>query len=146
MPWRLLSLCLFIIVLLGPAQGNAAEPAIPEGYDCGDPLTQHEINACAHIDYLDADAGLNAQWALTAATMKQWDAEYGDSFSDGRPGFFDTLLAAQRAWLNYRDRHCASEGYLFRNGSAEPMMVSTCMARLSRERTEQLKELVETDG
>ena len=35
---------------------------------------------------------------------------------------------------------------LFRGGSGEPMMVSGCKAGLTRERTEQLRALVEFDG
>ena len=112
--------------------------------DCDNPFTQHEINICAQLDFLAADKELNAQWQITADTMKQWDAEHG--FDDGRPGYFDTLLDAQRAWIAFRDAHCASEGYLFRGGSGEPMMISGCKAGLTRERTQQLRALVEFDG
>jgi uncharacterized protein YecT (DUF1311 family) len=121
----------------------AAEP-VPAGYDCDNAITQHEINACAHLAFLEADKELNAQWAITSEAMKRWDEEY--SIDDGRPGYFDTLLAAQRAWLVYRDAQCASEGYLFRGGSGEPMMVYSCLAAMTRERTEQLRALVEYDG
>ena len=112
--------------------------------DCEDPQYQIEMNICAARDHEEADAVLNAQWEMTSATMKQWDAEHG--FDDGRPGYFDTLLSAQRAWIAFRDAHCASEGYLFRGGSGEPMMISGCKAGLTRERTEQLRALVEFDG
>lgn len=112
--------------------------------DCDNAFTQHEINICAQLDFLAADEELNAQWQITADTMKQWDAEHG--FDDGRPGYFDTLLTAQRAWIAFRDAHCASEGYLFRGGSGEPMMISGCKAGLTIERTQQLRALVEFDG
>lgn len=130
---------IWLLALL-PLLAQGAEPQL----DCEDPQYQQEINICAAREYDEADAALNAQWDITSATMKQWDAEHG--YDDGRPGYFDTLLAAQRAWIAFRDAHCASEGYLFRGGSAEPMVVSGCKAGLTRERTLQLRALVEFDG
>jgi uncharacterized protein YecT (DUF1311 family) len=113
-------------------------------WNCKDPGPQQEMNYCSHQDYLKADAAMNAQWKITAAAVKQQDESWNSSWDD-RPGFFDTLLEAQRAWLKYRDTHCASEGYIFRGGSMEPFMVSTCKSALTEERTGQLKELVEVE-
>jgi len=110
--------------------------------DCDNAGTQFELNACAYKDYERADKAMNAQWKITAARMKQADADF-DRAQDDRPGYFDTLLAAQRAWLDYRDKHCASEGYSMRGGSAEPMVVSGCQAQLTDARTQQLKALIE---
>ena len=103
---------------------SAAAPAGDPQWNCDDPVAQQEMNWCAHQEYLKADAGLNAQWKVTAAEMKRRDAAW-DSSHDERPGYFATLLEAQRAWIKFRDSHCASEGYLFRGGSMEPLMVST---------------------
>ncbi len=111
-------------------------------WNCDDPVAQQEMNWCAEKEYDRADMALNAQWKKTAAAMKERDAQWNSSF-DTRPGYFDTLLAAQRAWLQYRDAHCTSEGYFFRGGSMEPLMVSTCKTRLTEQRTEQLQFLIE---
>lgn len=116
----------------------AQEPEV----DCDNAMAQFELNACAYKDYERADAAMNAQWKLTAARMKERDRELDRSY-DNRPGFFDTLLAAQRAWLTYRDQHCASEGYTMRGGSAEPMVISGCQTQLTEARTAQLKSLIE---
>ena len=119
----------------------ASPPAEPQ-WNCEKPVAQQEMNYCAGQDYEKADAALNAQWKKTAAEMKQRDADLDRTY-DKRPGYFDTLLQAQRAWLKYRDAHCASEGYLFRGGSMEPLMVSTCKTALTEERTKQLQFLIE---
>ena len=105
---------------------------------------QREMNICAHRDYLIADAELNAQWKLTRAEMKRRDREAVQPDWDDRPGYFDTLLAAQRAWLTYRDAHCRGEGYFARGGSLEPLLVSTCKTALTKDRTDQLRELART--
>lgn len=127
------------MIALLPLLLMASEPAL----DCDNAMTQMAMNHCAHLDYEAADAALNAQWKITAATMKQRDENF-DSDRDTRSGYFETLLEAQRAWLAYRDAHCQSEGYYARGGSLEPMLVSSCLAQLTRERTSQLAELVET--
>lgn len=109
--------------------------------DCDNAMAQFELNACAYKEFERADAAMNAQWKLTSAHMKEIDKDF-DRTQDNRPGYFDTLLAAQRAWLTYRDQHCASEGYSMRGGSAEPMVISGCQAQLTEARTKQLKELI----
>lgn len=114
-----------------------AEPEL----DCDNAMSQPDLNACAYLEYERADAALNAQWKITAAKLKEQDKGFDRTY-DKRPGFFDTELAAQRAWLTYRDQHCASEGYSMRGGSAESMMISGCRAQLTEARTRQLKDLI----
>lgn len=115
---------------------QAAQPLV----DCKDPMTQMAMNICAGREYEKADGQLNAVYKKAAAEMKQLDKD--TEFDDGRPSYFQSLLTAQRAWLVYRDTHCRSEGYLARGGSMEPMLISTCKASLTRERTEKLRELI----
>jgi uncharacterized protein YecT (DUF1311 family) len=119
------------------ALAAAAEPKL----NCDDPQTQMEINLCAAEDYKQADAELNRQWTATAARMREQDkAAYAPK--DGRPGYYAALLEAQRAWIRFRDLECRVEGYAMRGGSAEPMMISGCLAAVTKARTAQLKEIV----
>ncbi|WP_209347417.1 lysozyme inhibitor LprI family protein [Pontixanthobacter sp. CEM42] len=115
-------------------------------WNCNDPLAQQEMNYCAHQDYLAADAELNAQWSKTSAILKERDAQWMDghgNVEDDKPGFFQTALDAQRAWIIFRDAHCRSEGYYARGGSLEPLLVSTCKTKLTKDRTQQLQFLIE---
>lgn len=117
--------------------------AQPQWY-CEDPGPQQEMNSCAAKDFEAADAALNAQWKKTADEMKRRDREVADP-RDRRPGYFATLLDAQRAWLKYRDAHCVTQGYLFRGGTMEPFMVATCKTTMTQARTKQLRDLVEVE-
>jgi uncharacterized protein YecT (DUF1311 family) len=110
--------------------------------DCANAVTQTDMTRCAVQDWQQADAELNVQWEQTAAHMRQRDAMY-DHSHDNRPGFFDQLLASQRAWLTFRDAHCATEGYVARGGTLEPMLVAQCNAELTRQRTRQLRLIEE---
>lgn len=133
-----MSLALLLALALAKGAGPNAQPAPA----CDSNAVQMQLNACAAEEYRRADAELNAQWAITADDMRLRDRETAAFRSDGRPGYFDQLLAAQRAWLAYRDAHCASEGYQARGGSMESMLVSFCMASLTRTRTAQLQDLI----
>lgn len=124
------------MILLLAAMSAATEPQLK----CDDPQTQAEINMCAAEDARQADAALNRQWAATAAKMRAQDkAAYAPK--DGRPGYYAALLEAQRAWIRFRDLECRVEGYAMRGGSAEPMMISGCLAAVTRARTAQLRDM-----
>ena len=130
-----------LLMLLAAQRGvETGAPAFAsEAPDCAEPMTQQAMNYCAGLEYDEADKALNAQWRETAAEMRRLDA--ASTPDDGRPGYFEQLLAAQRAWLIYRDAHCASEGYYARGGSLEPLLVATCKTKVTRARTLQLREL-----
>ena len=136
-----------IATLILPLLLQSAE-TLPECDQAGaDKGYQQAMNQCAYRDFLIADAELNAQWSITRARMKQDDADFAASPSaefDTREGSFDRLLEAQRGWLRYRDAHCQVSGYEARGGSLEPLLVAMCKTELTRQRTQQLKDLVET--
>jgi uncharacterized protein YecT (DUF1311 family) len=133
---------LFPILLLTAAQADEL-PSGPE-WNCADPQAQQEMNACALQEFEAADAELIYQWKDTSTQMQQYDEEADPEANPGdeRPGFFDTLIEAQTAWLAYREAHCRSDGYQFRGGSMEPLIVATCMTALTRQRIAQLKALM----
>ncbi|MBV1687014.1 DUF1311 domain-containing protein [Novosphingobium sp. G106] len=112
--------------------------------NCGD-LPQQPMNQCFYRAYERADAEMAAQWKLTAAAMKQADRDLDRTY-DKDPGYFDTLLAGQRAWLTYRDQQCLSASFEARGGSLAPTLNSTCRITLTQERTRQLKALVEVEN
>lgn len=121
------------------------ETQAPE-WNCDEPMAQQEMNYCAAQEYREADAALNAQWEKTSSEMKRRDEAWGDMVDTGddRPGYFATLLEAQRAWIAFRDAHCRSEAYAFRGGSMEPLIDATCKTALTEARTAELRELIET--
>ena len=119
--------------------------AASTGSTCDNATTQVDINACMAQDYRTADAELNRQWVLNVAAAKAQD-KTRIAKTDKRPGYYATLLESQRAWLKFRDAQCRIEGYAMRGGSAEPMVVSGCLAGLTRERTKQLKDMLSPYG
>ena len=121
--------------LLLLAQADEAEP----DQVCDDPQTQLAMNRCASEDLQAADLELNLQWLDTVAVMRARDA--GLEPGDGQPGHYDTLLAAQQAWLAYREAECLSQSFMARGGSGQPLLDFQCQAYLTELRTEQLRVL-----
>lgn len=130
-------LCGCVLLMDAPASGEDALPA-----DCNDAMTQMDMNACAAADYEKADKALNVRWLATKKAAAAWDAR-----SEEQPhGAEEHLLKAQRAWLAYRDSQCAAAGFTVGGGSMQPMVVSACLADLTRKRTEELATLADSFG
>lgn len=110
-----------------------------EGADCTNPQTQMEMNLCAQQGFKAADEDLNYTYALSMDYMKRLD-EY---LPDDLVGAADALRDAERAWIQYRDNNCRAEGFAARGGSMEPLLVYSCLERLTRNRTEELRSLTE---
>jgi uncharacterized protein YecT (DUF1311 family) len=111
---------------------------------CSDPKGQSEENRCAFEKYHQADLALNEQWKRTVAYQRMLDAA-NDTDKDGMPTWADALTHAQRAWVAFRDAQCECEGLEMR-GSARAQLQGECLARLTRERTAYLKDLVGSES
>lgn len=89
--------------------------------------SQATMNANAAQDLQRADRSLNTQYTATMNRLS----------TPSR-----TLLRnAQRTWISFRDQQCRFEASGVQGGSAYPMVHSTCLARLTTERTQQLRTL-----
>ena len=119
----------------------AASPAQAQNWNCSQPdtLPQQGMNWCAHQDWKAADAELNRVYKLVRSAMKRLDRDMPADLKAAATALRD----AQRAWITYRDKACAAEGFLFRGGTMEPLIVSGCMAELTRRRTQDLGFLLE---
>ncbi|MDQ0324410.1 uncharacterized protein YecT (DUF1311 family) [Rhodopseudomonas julia] len=125
-----MSMAALVVLLTLPGAAGAAE--------CADPQTQAEMNACAAQTFEEADAALNEAWPKVLEYYRALDSE----LSDDLKGAEEALLEAQRTWIVFRDAHCASVGFAARGGTMEPLLVTSCKADLTRERTDQLLALL----
>jgi uncharacterized protein YecT (DUF1311 family) len=121
------------LVFLLAASGVVAQ----ERTDCSQAMTQLEMNECAEIDFELADKELNRIYnaVLDGHTREE--------------GFVKRLRAAQRAWTAFRDAEleaaffCESGNYRDCFGSMAPMSFSVLKAKMTRDRTEQLRSMVQ---
>ena len=108
-----------------------------DALNCSDPQTQTDMNICAGRAFEAADKALNAAYKNAMAEMKQTDANLPPELK----GAEKALREGQRAWITYRDKACETYGFLARGGSMESMLVSSCLADVTRARTKELQDL-----
>jgi len=140
MSLRALLLAACAALMLSPSFA-AAQDDEPE-VDCENATTQMEMNICAGRDYRAADDELNAVYRKAVAAAETMDRELKD-MDEQLVGAVDALKRGQRAWIGYRDGQCDLAGFEARGGSMEPMLVSGCLADLTRKRTAELKAFYE---
>lgn len=118
-----------------------ASDVLAQEWDCAkaDQLPQQGMNWCAARDYGAADKELNAVWPKVRAHMRDVDSEQDKRLK----GAEAALLKAQRAWIDYRDGQCESEGFQARGGTLEPLLVAGRKAAMTRSRTKELRQLME---
>jgi uncharacterized protein YecT (DUF1311 family) len=131
----ILMLCGCVLLQDAPASGEDVADV-----DCNDAQTQADMNYCADQDYRKADGLMNAQWKKTRAALIAWDK----ANPPDQKGAADLLLESQRGWLTFRDSQCEVEAYSANGGTMQPMLYSSCLAELTRKRTEELQTLVES--
>jgi uncharacterized protein YecT (DUF1311 family) len=117
-------------------------PASAETLNCTNPQTQIDMTQCAYQEWQVADAELNAAYERIMDNLKARDATLAAGEAKGS----DVLRDAQRAWLTFRDKTCEVEGFAMRGGSAEPMVLASCKARLTWERITHLYRMLDAYG
>ena len=91
-----------------------AMPARAQFPACSAEMTQPEINDCSHREYMKTDALLNRLYA-------QIRNQLADSKTQ------QALVAAEKAWIAYRDSECDFETIDSAGGSIRPMELAECL-------------------
>ncbi len=119
----------------GQAEGTKHDVHDAEAVACFDrEMSQMGMNQCAAEEYARADKKLNAMWS----TAQSW--------AKSDPHSSKLLLESQRAWLKYRDAHCAMVADENRGGSIVPLVELTCLTGLTVDRTKSLSQLMAPEG
>ena len=118
---RIVHAILLCLALLAAAP--AQKPA--QGDPCDDAQSQSEMNICADKKFKAADAALNRV--------------YGQLGSKLEAGARAKLKAAEVSWLKYRDDNCGYEAAQFEGGSMRPLIYSSCLERMTKARTAELR-------
>lgn len=90
--------------------------------------TQADMNACAAKSYRVADAELNQLYAEVEKRLA--------NDPDGKKKF----IAAQRAWIAFRDSECAFVTFRDSGGTIGPMAFALCREDLTSRRIHDFKQ------
>lgn len=94
---------------------------------CEDLFTQQEMNECAHRELARADRLLNVSYQSLLRALP--DAEK------------ESLRAAQRAWLAYRDKECRFEAAPVAGGTMYSLQFDSCATTLTSARSADLQRI-----
>lgn len=97
--------------------------------DCPDE-SQMGLNHCVGIAYKKTDAKLNAVYGQIIARLKDNAATKAK------------LVAAQKAWIAFRDAECKFLSSSVEGGSIYPMVVTQCLDTLEQKRIAELEPLL----
>ena len=115
---------LLAVLLLSAALSGAAFAQRRAADDpCRDPQSQAEMNMCSAKRFKAADAELSRVYNRLVTKV----------------GGNEKLKAAEISWLKYRDDNCDYEASLYEGGSIKPLIYSSCMERMTKARTAELR-------
>lgn len=86
---------------------------------------QRSMTWCAEYHFIERDLELNDAYRDLKNKLEDRD--------------LDKLVAAQRAWITFRDRDCDFAASDVEGGSMHPMMVSICKQEMTEDRIARLK-------
>ena len=107
-----------------------AFPSPGRAQGCGAAQTQTAMNACANDALVKADAALNAAYAQVTRRLRP------------DPTAAQRLVAAQKAWIAFRDGECAFEASGVEGGSVHPFIEAQCLEGITRRRTEEIRSFL----
>jgi uncharacterized protein YecT (DUF1311 family) len=122
--------------LAEPPAPSAKTPGKPE--PCPEAKSQADLNECYANLYQSADTQLNATYNNIVGFMKKnllvAQHDNNSALLTHNQTSLTKLLAAQRAWLAYRDANCDSVKFQYDGGSIQPMIWAQCMADTTQQR------------
>lgn len=107
-------------------------PAFAAAQNCKNPDTQIAMNVCASRDYDREDKRLNDSYRDLVAKLE--------------PAKREKLREVQRVWLSYRDLNCDFQSVDYQGGTIHSLVQSTCLAEMTKQRTKDLKAMLEEAG
>lgn len=91
-------------------------------------LSQSDMNTCAGYRFVREELELNRFYRELLSRREERDPR--------------KLRKAQEAWLRWRDANCEYEASDLQGGSLQPLITLNCKARVTKERTEWVREML----
>ncbi|MEO5322656.1 lysozyme inhibitor LprI family protein [Mesorhizobium sp. CC13] len=126
---RISGLTLWPIAGLAILAATAAQAAD----NCANANDQATMNECADKAFRASDAELNTLYRQIQGRLKD------------DPGAAKLLVAAQRAWVGFRDAECDFSSSGVAQGSIYPMTVLQCHDGMTRQRIKDLQNYLKCD-
>jgi len=124
-----LSTSLFLLLMSLPARAEVPQTTP----SCTDSLNEQALLLCR-----------KKAFAATTSLLTTDIEKLKRRFRQDEPERLRLLVAAQKAWANYRDAECHMQTFESRGGSAFRIYELDCLTNLSRARLETIRQLLDT--
>jgi uncharacterized protein YecT (DUF1311 family) len=143
---RVLVVSVLFCVAVGWAQKKPTTKK-PAADPCATAETQLEMNQCTAAAFHDSDKRLNELYERIVKSLQK-DIDDAQKQNDKDQINYNTTLLenlrkAQRAWLAYRDLHCAAAKQKYEGGSIAPAIEMACLQQVTDHRIEELQDTYE---
>lgn len=95
---------------------------------CKDPVNQQDMNMCASKDAGREDALLNKNYKELVGKLEGKEKAQ--------------IKTVQLAWIKFRDLQCHFESDGYEGGSMQPLVHSSCLYKLTKQRNKELLEMI----
>jgi uncharacterized protein YecT (DUF1311 family) len=133
---RLLITAIFMLAVCGFS--HAADWEIPPASlnkTCGQKSSEVETLGCTDAAYRKSDAELNEVWRKVLAKVAS-----GNAGQQKPQQWKDDLIAAEQAWVAFRDKDCnGARSDEYWGGSGRDLAVTSCLYEYTVERAKDLK-------
>lgn len=102
---------------------------IAQQLNCNNPGSNVEYKECARRTYEQADRQLNQVYQQLRSKLNSAERKQ--------------LTDAELGWIQFRDKNCSFEVYPSRGGTGYGGFLSSCLERMTRERTTDLERYME---
>jgi uncharacterized protein YecT (DUF1311 family) len=145
-----LALPAFPCVTQVPAQGNTASPTgNPGDIPCDQRQTQLDMKQCSAELYEKSDTQLNALYSKLVERFQKRISHAAQQKDAGQQTYelrgLSSLRQPQRAWIQYRDAHCAAARQRYEGGTIAPVVISLCMAEVTGHLVQELNHTYDFD-
>lgn len=127
---KILTLCFLVFVITNfpifvYSSFAAPETQISQTVQCKPDGNTLEMRKCASDQYQIADQKLNQTYQKLMGQLS--------------PERKKRLIEAQRAWISFRDKTCSFEASEVLGGTAEPLFLTQCLAKVTQQRVQDLQ-------
>jgi len=120
----------FAVIAASACTSSAAATTPKSAKLCENFRTQAQMNNCAARQFETVNSALNIAYRRLISRLP-------DEKKEG-------LRVAQRAWIEYRDKHCNFAAYLVTGGTMYSLVRAGCLESVTKARTAEI-QLMETD-
>lgn len=101
-------------------------PVSAQTIQCKPDGNTSELKKCAADEYAIADKRLNQIYQQLIPKLRAEQKQ--------------RLIQAQRTWIQFRDQTCRFESSSYLGGTAEGLFFTTCLTKVTRQRTQDLQQ------